>query len=446
MVLTCLKVLIKNETIKRNTIGEYLFAFRRYMMVIVKKFGLFLNLKKYNFVNILNYIVYMKYIMIIILQLVSCLSLTAQGIEDLSFGTETTLEIMTWNIEHFPKNGQTTINYLVDIIEALDVDILAIQEVDNVNYFEQMIDSLSSYDGYLESVWFAGLAYIYKPDIIQINNIYEIYTSSEYWNYFPRSPMVMDFNFRNERFIIINNHFKCCGDGVLDLNITNDEETRRYFASYLLKEYVDTYFLNENVIILGDLNDSLLDDPQNNVFQTILDDQDNYLFADLEIANGNSSEWSFPTWPSHLDHILLTNELFFEFENTSSDIQTIKIEEYLPGGWSEYDENISDHRPVAIKLLLDSNLDVANFTKPKTVFFNYPNPFSSETTFSFKSSTDLNKIVIFNLNGQKIMSLNVHQGQSSIVFNAKNFPNGIYIAKFLSNNNKMATRKLVLIK
>lgn len=384
--------------------------------------------------------------MILTFQLVGCLSLTAQGLEDLSFGTEATLEIMTWNLEHFPKNGSTTVNYVIDTIEALDVDILAIQEVDDVNYFEQMISGLSSYDGYLDSVWFAGLAYIYKPDIIQINNIYEIYTSSEYWSYFPRSPMVMDFNFMNERFIIINNHFKCCGNGLLDLNITNDEETRRYFASYLLKEYVDTYFPDENVIILGDLNDSLSDDSQNNVFQMILDDQDNYLFADFDIANGNSSEWSFPTWPSQLDHILLTNELFFEFENTSSDIQTIKIDEYLPGGWSEYDENISDHRPVAIKLLFEGNLDVNDFTKPNSFFSNYPNPFSSETTFFFKNTAGLNKIVIFNLNGQKIISLNIHEGQSSIVFNAIDFPNGIYIAKLLSDNNKIATRKLVLIK
>ena len=30
-------------------------------------------------------------------------------------------------------------------------------------------------------------------------------------------------------------------------------------------------------------------------------------------------------------------------------MQTIKIDEYLDGGWNEYDQNISDHRPVAIK-------------------------------------------------------------------------------------------------
>ena len=138
--------------------------------------------------------------------------------------------------------------------------------------------------------------------------------------------------------------------------------------------------------------------------------------------------------------------MFFEFENTSSDIQTIKIDEYLTGGWSEYDENISDHRPVAIKLLLDGNLDVTDFTKPKSSFLNYPNPFSSETMFSFKTTTGLNEIEIYNLNGQKIIFLNIHEGQSSMIFNAEEFPNGIYIAKLLSNNNIIATRKLVLMK
>ena len=384
--------------------------------------------------------------MILLFQLAGCLSLIAQGIEDLSFGTETTLEIMTWNIEHFPKNGQTTVNYVIDIIEALDVDILAIQEVDDIDSFNQLVDGLSSYNGYIESEWFAGLAYIFKTDIIQINNIYEIYTSSEYWNYFPRSPMVMDLHFMDERFIIINNHFKCCGDGILEINNTDDQETRRYFANDLLKEYIDTNFFDENVIVLGDLNDNLLDDAENNVFQMILDDDDNYLFTDFEIANGSNSDWSFPTWPSHLDHILITDELFLEFENINSDIQTIKIDEYLTGGWSEYDENISDHRPVALKLLVDSNLSVTDFDSPKPFFLNYPNPFSSETTFSFNSTTAPNEIEIFDLNGQKIVSLNICEGKSSVSLNTEEFSNGIYIAQLLSNNNIIATKKLVKMK
>ena len=215
-----------------------------------------------------------------------------------------------------------------------------------------MINELEDYNGYYESLWFAGLAYIYKPETIHINNIFEIYTTSEYWSPFPRSPMVMDMDFNGENYIIINNHFKCCGDGILNFNNTNDEEMRRYIANTLLKEYVNLYYANTKVIILGDLNDILTDDLENNVFQMFLDDSDNFMFADIEIAQGNNSNWSFPNWPSHLDHILITNELFNLFENNISYCETILIDEFMNGGFSDYDQNISDHRPVGLLLYL----------------------------------------------------------------------------------------------
>ena len=281
--------------------------------------------------------------------------LQSQDLEDLSFGEENYLDIATWNIEWFPKNGQTTVEYVSEIIEQIDLDILAIQELDDTEMFDQMLDALPAYTGYYESVWFAGLAYIYKTEVVEINDIYEIYTTSPFWSAFPRSPMVMDMNFMDENYFLINNHFKCCGDGFLDFNNESDEEKRRYNEANLLKEYIDVNLSNKNVIVLGDLNDDIAEAPENNVFQMILEDTENYLFADLDIANGSSSDWSFPTWPSHLDHILITNELFDELDN--SDIQTIKIDEYLNGGWNEYDQNISDHRPVAIKFDFNTNFN-----------------------------------------------------------------------------------------
>ena len=116
----------------------------------------------------------------------------------------------------------------------------------------------------------------------------------------------------------------------------------------LLKAYIDENLSNEKVIVLGDLNDDISEPYQNNVFQDVLNDSDNYQFGDLIIAQGNSSDWSFPNWPSHLDHILITNELFNELD--SIEVKTIKIDDYVSGGWTEYDQNISDHRPVAMKI------------------------------------------------------------------------------------------------
>ena len=290
----------------------------------------------------------------------SATTLFAQDLEDLFFGDDSSLDIATWNIEWFPKNDQVTVNYVTEIINLLDLDILAIQELDDTTMFDQMFDELPAYTGYYQSSWFAGLAYIYKTETVEINDIYEIYTTSPYWNAVPRSPMVMDFNFMGENYYIINNHFKCCGDGILDYDDTYDEENRRYTATNLLKEHIDNYLPNKNVIVLGDLNDNIAESPPNNVFLEVLNDSMQYRFSDLEIAQGNSSEWSFPNWPSHLDHILITNEMFNGLNNF--DVQTIKIDEYLDGGWNEYDQNISDHRPVAIKYSInsDASYDINN--------------------------------------------------------------------------------------
>ena len=292
--------------------------------------------------------VIVKPIPMIILLLVSCSF--AQDLDDLEFGSDHTLDIMTWNIEWFPKNGQVTVSYVAQILTALDMDIIAIQEVDNITMFEQLVDLLPGYEGYLESAWFAGLAYIYKTDTIEIDDLYEIYITAPYWSPFPRSPMVMDFYFMNVHYVLINNHFKCCGDGILEMEDESDEETRRYLASSLLKEYIDTYFVTTNVIVLGDLNDILTDAPQNNVFQMILDDPQHYLFTDMEIAEGNSSNWSYPSWPSHIDHIFINNELFDIFARDASYCETIPVDEYMAGGFYQYDQNISDHRPIALKL------------------------------------------------------------------------------------------------
>ena len=94
------------------------------------------------------------------------------------------------------------------------------------------------------------------------------------------------------------------------------------------------------------MNDELLD-PNNNVFQIFIDDPENYLFADIDLANStNEDNWSFPNWPSHIDHILITNELFDNVITT----ETALINLSLSGGWGEYDTYISDHRPVVLSL------------------------------------------------------------------------------------------------
>ena len=377
----------------------------------------------------------------------SCFALSAQTINDLSFGTNDTFEIMTWNLETFPKNGQNTIDYATQIIEALDVDFIAIQEINNETAFNQLANGLVNYNGYVESTYYDGLALLYKPNVVEVNNIYRIYETSTYWNTFPRAPMVIDITYNNQQIFIINNHLKCCGDGTLILGDNGDEEYRRYDAMNLLKSYIDNNLPSDNVILLGDLNDVLTDNTSNNVFQNVLDDSSNYLFTDYDIAQGSSTNWSYPSWPSHLDHILITNELFDEFQLSSADVETIKIDDYLSGGFTEYNQNVTDHRPVALKLTLDSNLGVNDISENESFdFINYPNPCKTETVFSFKNILDNIDIEIYNTLGQTIFYTSVPSGQSTFHWKTDKTPNGIYFAKLVSHNKTISTRKVLVVK
>ena len=368
---------------------------------------------------------------------------SGQTFEELEFGTDSTFEVVTWNIEWFPKDGPTTVGYVTEIIEALDVDLIAMQELDDTDMFDQMMDSLENYVGYYESGWFAGLAYIYNPDVIEINDIYEIYTTEEYWSAFPRSPMVMDLNYNDENIFVINNHYKCCGDGVLDYGNNGDEEYRRDVANELLKQYIDVNLPDSKVIVLGDLNDILTDAEANNVFQMILDDTENYLFADLEIEQGSSSNWSYPTWPSHIDHILITNELFDEYSNNGSEVETIRLDDYFDNWWA-YDNNVSDHRPVGVKIKTNASLGIDDIAVADS-FLNYPNPIKNTTTIYFNPVLTSAEVEIFNMSQQKIQHFDLDVNQSKVVWNTDGVEAGIYFSRLIVEGKIKAVRKMVVI-
>jgi exonuclease III len=370
----------------------------------------------------------------------------AQTLNDLSFGTDTTLELVSWNIEHFPKNGQITVNYVQQIIENIDADIYAFQEIDDTVSFKFMLADLPQYHYYFMTSWYAGLAFIYKHEVIQVNDLYEIYTSYPYWNPFPRAPKIMDFSFNNKNFFVINNHFKCCGDGYLESDNSDDEEARRYLASNLSKSYIDTYLPDKSVFLLGDLNDRITDPNPNNVFINFLNDSENYLFADTDIATGSSTNWSYPSWPSHLDHILITNELFDETQNSSYEIKTLKIEQYLSNGWNEYEANVSDHRPVGIKILPNSELNSVESLNSNFSFSNFPNPCSSSTTFSFNEIKETSSINLYDCAGQLVRVVKLNIGENSKTFHLNDCSPGVYYAKLVCNGIPQGTRKLVVVR
>lgn len=374
-----------------------------------------------------------KILTFLIFLFISCQAFS-QNLSDINFGTDSTFDVITWNIEWFPKNGSATVDSVSKIIESLNADLIGLQEIDDTTLCRQMINNIPNYDLFMDDDWFGGLAYVYNTNSIVVQSIYKIYDTSPYWNIFPRSPLVIELTYLGEELVVINNHFKCCGDGIIDMGNFSDEEFRRYEASSLLKQYVDANFINKKVIILGDLNDLITDANPNNVFQLFLNDSTNYLFADYNIAQGSSDNWSFPGWPSHLDHILISNELFNDFLNIESEVQTIKIDNYMSGGLSSYDFYISDHRPVGMKLKINPvSSDFNQISKNNIIV--YPNPTNGIIKIEgikYQFKTD-----IYDYAGKHLHSTTSH------TIDLTSYTKGIYLLKL---SNRDITHEIRVVK
>ena len=137
-------------------------------------------------------------------------------------GSENTLDIMTWNIENFPKQNNETTNYVDSLIRTSNLDIIALQEITSTSAFNQLIAIMNDsgsphiWEGYrYDNGGWGELAYIINTSTINIiQNPYKILDSfTHYFAY--REPYILEITFSNKPFFIINNHFKCCGDGII---------------------------------------------------------------------------------------------------------------------------------------------------------------------------------------------------------------------------------------
>ncbi len=162
-----------------------------------------------------------------------------------------------------------------------------------------------------------------------------LFTDSVY-EFAYRPPLRIELTFLGEApfdFTLINMHLKCCDDGF----------NRRVASASILHEYLNSSVSSGivNHIVVGDWNDDLSDSYNQNSFNIFLDDTSNYKYVNYDYeSQGYNTAVSFPSYPSFIDHIMISKDLFEEAKN--GDVQTVRIGDYISG----YDQIISDHRPV----------------------------------------------------------------------------------------------------
>ena len=246
-------------------------------------------------------------------------------------------EIMTWNIKNFPINNNT-INYVNEIILDVQPDIIAFQEINNETAFNTLANDIQSYE-FISSG--SGLALAVRSDIINIISWTTLFPSSGY-EFAWRFPLLVELNWvcgiNAMALHIINIHLKS--------GSSNEDFNRRYDSAEMLSDYVNDH-PNKNFIILGDYNDEISDSENNNSLWPMIENEQ-IIFATESIANIDYYA-SFPSWPSFIDHIALSYNLYDEFIN--GNINTLRIDDYT--GYNFYQNNISDHRPIILSFPIE---------------------------------------------------------------------------------------------
>lgn len=259
-------------------------------------------------------------------------------------GSANTFDIMTWNIEWFPKEGSTTTNYVKTIIRNLDVDLIAVEEISNTSAFYTLLDSLDGWSGALNNYpsqysGYQRTGILYKNSMISVTNPHYILEEHLY-DFASRPPLTARVAVKDK-----NNHT------VFDFNIivvhlkaelgNPQDAVRRKNAIIYLEEYIRaeiTSGADADFIVLGDWNDKITDPTSSNVFTAFLDHPEDYSFLTSDI-NGQYSYIS-NTYKSLIDHIMITKDAQEEFGQGTTQVL------YLDNQFSRYQSEVSDHRPV----------------------------------------------------------------------------------------------------
>ena len=253
-------------------------------------------------------------------------------------GGPTTIDVATWNLENFPMTSQTP-EQVANIIASLDLDLLGVQEIGNVDAFEELLARLPYHDGFLSSHTYVDGAYqkvgfIWRTDILSASNLQLIFNGS--FNAFPRPPLLAKFTTLDdtnvEHFWAITVHLKA--------GTSYEERDRRIEGVQKLHTYANDLVAaedNAHVILLGDFNERLDSNYGDIVFEPFLENSADYSFLTAGLHTGAFSYiWS----SSLIDHMIVTTT--FLNNNNTLEIMIPRLEQEL----DNYTSVISDHLPV----------------------------------------------------------------------------------------------------
>ncbi|MCD8409654.1 InlB B-repeat-containing protein [Tenacibaculum finnmarkense genomovar ulcerans] len=301
-----------------------------------------------------------------------------------------TLDIVTWNIEWFgdekkspaagnPNSDEIQKEKVKQVLLNLDADIIAVQEIIDIDLFKELIAELPAYDFILsDAVSYPNstsgtpqkLGFIYKKSVVSLKSSTPLLkTIHPYYNGNDESAL-QDFpDPKKSRFfasgrlpflmtadVTIDNQTKEVNFIVLHARANTSAakaqskyDMRKYDVETLKKE-LDANFSTKNVVLLGDYNDDVDQTVVANdvigdatTYDAFVQDASNYTIVTSALSKANFR--SYASMGNMIDHITISNELTNNYLLGS---EKVHYEFYN----NLYEKTTSDHFPVSVRLQL----------------------------------------------------------------------------------------------
>lgn len=403
-----------------------------------------------------------------------------------------TFDIVTYNLEFFgtdvkdktnkefgPTDDALQIENVAKVMNKLNADVYVVQEVSDEPALDALVQKISvngkTFDKVISPSWSYSfkpldpnfppqkLVVIYNTQTATVKNtkvmfkdLYEqIRAKSVTLNNYP-SPDGDDGDFFSSGRLPYMVQIETNIGGVkkllnlVDLHARansgsdmNKYNMRKYDAQ-VLKDSLDRYYANSNLIILGDYNDDVDEsviNPNPSSYKMFVDDKTNYTPLTLEISKAGA--YSYLSSNGFLDHIMISNELNDQYIENS-------IAVYDPRkDIVDYTNTTSDHGPVIARFQLKQDvLSTPDFGSKNNYFVKaYPVPASDFVNFDVKTTTSRDlKIKLYDINGRVIgnpISVKNETEVSTTVVSISNLNSGIYFYTVTENNKVIFKDKII---
>lgn len=358
-----------------------------------------------------------------------------------------TFDIATWNIEWFgdstngPENDALQLENVIKVIETMDMDVYALQEISNPSVFRTLVESLENYKGFISNYSQSQkVAWLYKTSTIDSISTAYVATSGRWAN--GRDPFQFEFDAtihgETRRIKAVNFHAKAFA--------SQEDYNQRRADAMVLKQYADSRKATDRMILIGDYNDDVIESTWAGLvtpYEMFNTD------PDYTIVTRTLSEQGFTSFRSvsMIDHITINANLFDEHLFGAEQIENT-------GYIGSYLTTTSDHYPVWTRFRFSTSTstnELSNLPDRVELNQNYPNPFNPSTVIGFSlPSQDNVTLEVFDVTGRLVASIYRDQalsaGYHTATFNADTLSSGIYITRLITSSGNVFTNKMILMK